>query len=1120
MTTITTSKTSKLEVLAGDLRFTFWESGDLYQAVSGRTMINQLMASPLDGSLNNLYLRIHGESGIRSCPLLGVHSGSSVRAGEGRLVWEGAAEGIAYRVTFAPTKQGVWFWDVEARGDGAVIDVIYGQDIGVADPGAVRNNEAYLSQYIDHAVFEDDAKGFVVCSRQNQPQGGAFPYVQQGALTGAAGFSTDGFQFFGRSYKETNVPAALSQAKLANEIYQYEFAYTALQSQPVRLSGEARFVFYGLFKPDHAAAVTELEYGDEVQAAWEACLAAADAASPLRELPPVRLKPAIGEPLRTLSLKEEEVKARFPRTRQEERDGQGRLLAFFTDTYEHIVQKEKELLVERPHGHILMSGRSLKLGAEVLTTTSYMYGLFNSHVVVGNTNFNKMMSNARNPLNVPKTAGQRIYVEREGTYRLLTMPSLFELGFNYARWYYKTEDDMLIITNFTAADSPEVRLHVRAESGKPYRYLVTNQVTMHVNEYELPVQMSNDQGKLIFSADPASLSAGVYPKLQYRMWVDGADAAVGDETALADGVRPGDASLVTLELGASPEWTLTIQGRLDGEVPDRASRGMEEEIADYREFFRETMNGFRLSRGGGSAEELFKVNALAWWYTHNMLVHYAVPHGLEQYGGAAWGTRDVCQGPVEYFLATQKYGQVRDILKMVYSHQYEDDGNWPQWFMFDKYFAIQQEESHGDIIVWPLKVLGDYLTATRDYSILEEKVPYTIKRRFDFTERTATILEHAAKEINYIRTHFLHETHLSSYGDGDWDDTLQPANAQLKKYMVSSWTVALTYQALNQLSRALHPADQALAAELREMASGIERDYNRYMLDTKVIPGFLYMEDPEHVKRMLHPADTDTGIQFRLLPMTRSIIAELVGPEQAEANYRLIKDKLFFPDGVRLMNRPAQYAGGVSTHFKRAEQAANFGREVGLQYVHAHIRYVEAMAKLGHADDVWNGLEMINPVGIHDVVPNAELRQSNAYFSSSDGKFNTRYEAQARIDALRGGQVPVKGGWRIYSSGPGIYMNQLISNALGIRQDNGDLVIDPVLPAGLDGMRFDFRFAGAKVTFIYRIADGAVSRVVMNGKPLNAERLSNPYRQGGLRVAKGVFAAEMKPDRNVVEILM
>ena len=32
-----------------------------------------------------------------------------------------------------------------------------------------------------------------------------------------------------------------------------------------------------------------------------------------------------------------------------------------------------------------------------------------------------------------------------------------------------------------------------------------------------------------------------------------------------------------------------------------------------------------------------------------MLVHYLSPHGLEQFGGAAWGTRDVSQGPTEFF---------------------------------------------------------------------------------------------------------------------------------------------------------------------------------------------------------------------------------------------------------------------------------------------------------------------------------------------------------------------------------------------------------------------------------------------------------------------------------------
>lgn len=1120
MTTITNSK---LNIQAGDLCFTFWESGDLFQAVSGRTMINQLMTNPVDGALNNLYLRIHGEPGIKFYPMLGIHSGSTVSVGEGRMVWNGAAEGIEYSVTFALSDQGIWFWDVNVSGNDVTIDVVYGQDIGDADIGAVRSNEAYLSQYIDHSVFEDADHGFVVCSRQNQPQAEAFPYIQQGSLTRAAAYSTDGFQFFGLSYKETNVPECLRDQRLANEIYQYEFAYTALQSEKVCLNGEARFVFYGLFKPDHGSAVTELEYKDEVLQAWEVYQSASlSLKGPMRQLPKVNLSEDIAEPLTGLLMTKEELEKRFPGSaRHQEEYDNGKLLAFFTDTYEHIVLRDKELLVERPHGHILMSGNNVKLGAKVVTTTSYIYGVFNSHLVVGNTNFNKMMSNARNALNVPKTAGQRIYVEEGGKFRLLTMPSLFEIGFNYVRWYYKTAEDVLVITNFTTVDTPEVRLHVRSENGKAYRYLVTNQVTMNVNEYEIQVRMTEDRGVLTFHGQQDALRTEAYPNLKYRMWVEGAEVTVGDETVLAKGVHTGDASLVTMQLGRSAEWTLTMQGLLEGEELPSAVHHVDEEIVKYRAFYKEVMNGFRLSGADGSEEEgLFKVNALAWWYTHNMLVHYSVPHGLEQHGGAAWGTRDVCQGPTEYFMATQKFEQVRDILTMVYSHQYEDDGNWPQWFMFDRYFTVQQEESHGDIIVWPLKVLSDYLKATQDYRILEEEVPYTVKNGHHFTEEKSSILDHAKKEIGYIRSHFLHDTYLSSYGDGDWDDTLQPANAQLKKYMVSSWTVALTYQALTQLSAALQPAESAFAAEIKELALGIERDYKQYMLNTNVIPGFIYLEDPCQVNLMLHPSDTETGIQYRLLPMTRSMIAELLDPERAQSHYQLIKENLFFPDGVRLMNRPAQYAGGVSTHFKRAEQASNFGREVGLQYVHAHIRFVEAMAKLGKADEVWNGLKVINPVGIRDEVPNAELRQSNAYFSSSDGKFNTRYEAQTNFDDLRSGNVQVKGGWRIYSSGPGIYMNQLISNALGIRQEQQDLVIDPVLPAALDGLHFDFQYNGVDVTFIYHISGTGSRRTLLNGIALDFETVPNPYRVGGVRIDKGVFEQGMKQDHNVIEIFM
>jgi len=1105
---------SKFTIQANDLSFTFLNSGDVYEIANKSTMINQWLSNEIDGSLNNIFLRIHGEKGIEFYPLLGSKSASTVSHTDNQVFWKGEAAGLKYQVTFTLADGGVWFWDVEVEGNGAEIDVIYGQDMGLADKGAVRTNEAYMSQYIDHKAFHSE-KGYVVCSRQNQPMsGGCFPYVQQGSLTKSIGFSTDGYQFFGLSYKETDVPEILAKENLANEIYQYEFAYTALQSEKVTLNGKAQFVFYGIFKENHPTAITELEFTEEVAAAWEKVQSLqADQAA---VLPQVQLSAKIGKPLETLSMTKEEIDQLFPNRHQEEKAGES-LLSFFTEQHEHVVLKEKELLVERPHGHILMSGGNVDNIKNVLTTTLYMYGIFNSHIVVGNTSFNKMLTNARNALNVMKTSGQRIYVEIEGEYRLLTMPSMFEMGFNYGRWYYKTNDDLIVITTHSAVDSPQLQLQVRSANGIAYRYLVTNQVSMNNNEYAQPFNMEQDGNVLTFTAAEGADSSSVFPDLSYRMQINGIEFEVKDSSLFSENIEEDAASLAVLELNEATQWSMSVQGLLDGKEMPFAHEDAQTEIEKYREFFASTMNGFNLTQNGATTEELSKVNALAWWYTHNMLVHYSVPHGLEQYGGAAWGTRDVCQGPTEYFIATQKYENVKDIIKTVYSHQYSDDGNWPQWFMFDNYYRFQQEESHGDIIVWPLKVIVEYLRATNDYSILSEKLPYTEKGSFEFTEEKVTLLDHVKKQLQYIKDHFLHDTYLSSYGDGDWDDTLQPANAQLKQYMASSWTVALTYQVVSHFASLLQKEDAQLSDELSTMAAGIKEDFNKYMLSTETIPGFVFMEQSDKPELMVHPTDTKTGIQYRLLPMTRSMIGELLTPEQAESHYEIIKERLYHPDGVRLMDRPATYAGGVSTNFKRAEQAANFGREIGLQYVHAHIRFVEAMAKLGKTDEVWKGLQTINPIGIQKVVPNAELRQSNAYFSSSDGKFNTRYEAAENFEKLRDGSAPVKGGWRIYSSGPGIYMNQLISNALGIRRDGQDLVIDPVLPEEKDGLEFTFNIDGKPVTFVYRY--NRESGVKINGQEAKADKISNRYREGGYRISADELEM-LTAENNAIEIYL
>jgi cellobiose phosphorylase len=299
-------------------------------------------------------------------------------------------------------------------------------------------------------------------------------------------------------------------------------------------------------------------------------------------------------------------------------------------------------------------------------------------------------------------------------------------------------------------------------------------------------------------------------------------------------------------------------------------------------------------------------------------------------------------------------------------------------------------------------------------------------------------------------------------------------------------------------------------------------DFNRYLVPDGVVAGLAHF-GPGGIEYFLHPRDRRTGISYRLLPMTRGLISGLFDIEQAKRHVALIERHLTFPDGVRLMDRPMEYRGGTSQFFKRAESAANFGREIGLQYVHAHIRYIEAMARIGRPDEAFRGLLAVCPIRLDLDVPSAQPRQSNAYFSSSDAAFMDRRQASRQFGRVRTGRVEVKGGWRVYSSGPGIYINQLISNVLGLRTYFDDVVLDPVLPRRADGLTFDFEYQGRPVRYLYHVSgDGFSPREVRaNGRPLPGGRYAdNPYRPGGMVIPKAAFMDALDRDENLVEIFI
>lgn len=1074
-----------LTLTQGDTVYTFLPTGDVFTFLHKNFLINQFRGNKKDGSVNNIYLRIFKDGKANVYPLLGSSSQSALTYAPNALIYRGTAENIQYEVKFQPVNN-IWFWNVALEGSAETADLIYGQDIGIGEAGGVYTNELYISQYLGHSVFHSE-NGYVICSRQNMQAAGCFPYIQQGVLGARAEhFSTDALQFFGLSFKETNIPEALSK-DLADQNLQYECAYTALQTEKFTIDGKKEVTFYGNFQENHPEAVTEIEYHEELLNAYNTMK---DAVISAVSVKPVQKKDEFGSTYASPSFTEDEINRYFPERNLEEKEN-GSLYSFFTPDHAHVVTKAKELSCDRPHGTIITTPADVhKVNSALIASTHYMTGVFNSHVTVGNTDMHKILSTPRGFLNLLKNSGQRLYVRFDGVYHLLGLPGLFEMGMNYSRWYYKLPEDILTVTSFTAVSSPDLILEVHSENGTAYDYIITNQLTAGPNEHVNDIEYTEITDGLRFF-----VHTDAYPGLHYDMVLPGKQFSVSDDRIFFTDEAAEDETFLTLSLTGENKFSMIIRGRLDeAEGNTQTDFCFEKEKESALTYYGNLISHFHLETREAN-ERTAILNETAWWYAHNAMIHFSMPHGLEQPGGAAWGTRDVCQGPFEFFLATQHYDLLRSILLNIFSHQSYETKEWPQWFMFDRY-SMNAGECHGDVIFWPLKCVADYIHATGDCQILRELLPYD-----DKPETKETLSDHIKLALSNIKeTRFISGTGLITYAGGDWDDTLQPANEALKQNLVSAWTEALAYQTFCQLSSAVSSEEPELSKELFTLAALVKESFHDVLIKDGIIAGFL--ENGEEYRYLLHPSDTKTGIHYRLLPMTRSIISELADPEQAEVNTRVIQEKLKCPDGVRLMDQPADYQGGISHLFKRAEQAANVGREISLQYTHAHIRYIEAMAKMGNGQEAWNSLFVINPILIKNSVPNARIRQSNMYFSSSEGAYNDRYEYKENFHLLKTGDIEVKGGWRLYSSGPGIYLRQLISNVLGIRFQEEELILDPVLPAEVSGLTLSYDCWGRTYRFEYCHSNkDGIHAEDANGV-ISFTPAENPYRQGGIHIRK------------------
>ncbi len=1094
-------------------------NGSLRRLLADGLMLNLFPGNELEGGPANLYLRRRGAAGVKATtPLLGPRSPSAFAVdttGFGaRGIWQGVR--FELRLVLAETTP-AWFWHLELANDSGApmtLDLLYAQDLGLGEYGFLRTNEYYASHYLDHTPLAHPVRGLVLATRQNLAMNGHHPWTLLGALGRGVAFCTDALQFHGLATR-----AGLPPAGLATDLpgrRQHEHSLAAIQDEPVTLAPGARLArgFFGCFVVDHPAATTaaDLSMVDGV-------LALAEARGTWPAMSPAARRPArtlFGSvPLFSAAEPPADVVAAWLAAPPQhvEQVGEHLLSAFGADS-RHLVMKRKELGVLRPHGQILRSGGTLCPDEGALTTTVWMNGVFNSMLTQGHVAINRLLSAQRGYLGLFRSHGQRVFVETTAGWQLLDVPSAFVMKLDRCEWLYQGGETTLRVDTAVASGGRHaITLRLEVLNGAARRFLICHHIALGGDDGSdaAPANIRHAGGEIFIAVAPNSDLASRYPHGGFAVAPLGGtvfDRVGGDELLFRDG-RSRRLPYLCLVTAPAETAGVEIRGELVACAPATAPD------ADGARFWRGVGGGLRIAAPAriasmataaeaGAVVALRRLGTILPWFAHNALVHYLAPRGLEQFTGGGWGTRDVCQGPLELLLAFGQLAPARDLLRRVFSAQ-NGDGDWPQWFtFFESERHRRAADSHGDIVFWPLLALGRYLETAEDGSLLDAALPFFHPVDAGMAEH-APLWRHVERALAVIDARTIPGTGLVAYGRGDWNDAMQPVDPALRERLCSAWTVTLHYQALRQLAAGLRACGrEPAAARCIARAARLRTAFQRWLVVDGVTAGFAHLHRDGRIEYLLHPRDATTGIRYSLLPMVHAAMSDLYTPAQAAAHLALVETHLLGPDGARLFNRPMPYRGGPERLFRRAESAAFFGREVGLMYTHAHLRYAEALAHHGRASELLAALARANPIGLDTLVPSATRRQANCYYSSSDAAFDDRYQAAAEYTRALAGETPLDGGWRVYSSGPGIAVALVVRALLGLRLTSSALIVDPVIPADLSGLEAKIELGDHDYRVTYRVASrGCGPRAVsLNGHRVACARLANPYRPGGVKIAR------------------